>query len=148
MIEYVVREAGESDIPRMCSLEKECFSHPWTEGDFRTSMAGGSCAFFVCESNGGDILGYIGSYFVLDECSITNVCVTEHARRMGIGNALLGALEAECRARKTEFVTLEVRVSNAAAISVYESRGYQRCGTRAGFYQNPREDAFVYRKNI
>ena len=142
-----MREAGESDIPRMCSLEKECFSHPWTEGDFRTSMAGGSCAFFVCESD-GDILGYIGSYFVLDECAITNVCVTESARRAGIGNALLFALEAECRARKAAFVTLEVRVSNEAAISVYESRGYERCGVRVGFYQSPREDAFVYRKNF
>ena len=146
MTDHKVRVARVEDIASMCLLEQECFSLPWTEGDFRSMMSGDGGAFFVCVSHSGDVLGYIGSYFVLDECSITNVCVTKRARRSGIGNALLDALESECRARGASFVTLEVRESNSAAISVYESRGYERCGVRVGFYQMPREDAFIYTK--
>lgn len=93
-------------------------------------------------------VGYAGGVCVLDECSVTNVAVTGGYRKKGIGTALVRALEAEAAKLGAAVMFLEVRVSNAPAISVYEGLGYERCGVRKGFYSKPREDAYVYKKEL
>lgn len=145
---YQIREASVRDASRIASLELECFSLPWSENALKDTIIEPSSVFFVCEEERGDILGYIGGVCVLDECSITNVCVTERARRCGIGGALLDSLESSCVLRGVSVVFLEVRVSNSAAIGVYEKRGYEMCGRRKGFYTKPTEDALVFKKTL
>ena len=143
----VFREADVRDISALCALEEECFSSPWSEAAFRESLDSGSSYFFVCELD-GEIVGYVGCVKVLDECSITNVAVTSRHRRQGIAHTLLDMLEREAYLLGVRYVYLEVRVSNDAAISVYESRGYTRQGTRRRFYTMPCEDAYVYKKEL
>ena len=144
---YNVKRAEESDIREMCRLERECFSSPWSEAAFTETMRSDGGVFFVCECD-RQIVGYAGAVCVLDECSITNVAVTEKYRRRGISRMLLDALEREVSGRGAFTVFLEVRVSNAPAISAYESRGYERCGIRRNFYSRPTEDAYVYKKEL
>ena len=143
----VIREAVREDIPRLCQLELECFSSPWSADAFSDSMSTGDFVSFVAESD-GRIIGYVGGILVLDECSVTNVAVSGSSRRMGAGSALVRELERAALARGASAIFLEVRVSNAPAISVYERLGYERCGTRRGFYTKPREDAYVYKKTL
>ena len=145
---FYIREAASSDIPALCALERECFSSPWSEGAFSESMQSGNAHFLLCEGEGGEVLGYIGGIFLLDECTVTDVCTAEHARRQGIGEALLKQLEAECRARGAAHIFLEVRESNTAAIRLYERLGYERLGVRAGAYSKPRENAYSYGKTV
>ena len=57
--------------------------------------------------------------------------------------ALLQALIAHGEARRIAAFTLEVRVSNAAAIHMYEKFGFLSEGIRPGFYERPREDAVI-----
>ncbi len=145
MMEYSVRKALPEDIGRLCSLEAECFSSPWSEGAFESSMRDDSFIAFVCEYD-TETVGYIGGVCVLDECSVTNVAVTARHRRCGVARMLLDTLEMSVGQKGVSAVYLEVRVSNAAAVSLYESRGYECCGVRRGFYSCPREDAYVYKK--
>ncbi len=145
---YIIKEATSADIPALSSLERECFSSPWSEGAFSESMQSGNAVFLLCEDEGGAALGYIGGIFVLDECTVTDVCTAEHARRQGIGEALMVRLEDECRARGATGIFLEVRVSNEGAIRLYEKLGYKRLGVRAGAYSKPREDAYSYGKTV
>ena len=144
---YNIRRAEERDILGMCALERECFSSPWGNDAFVDTMCSDSGMFFVCECD-GEIVGYVGAVCVADECSITNVAVTESYRRRGISRGLLDRLEREATDRGVCVVFLEVRVSNVPAISAYESRGYERCGVRRRFYSKPVEDAYVYKKEL
>ena len=144
---YNIRTADVRDIDALCALERECFSSPWSADAFSETMRGEGAVFFVCEADGA-IVGYAGGLCVLDECSITNVAVTEEYRRRGISRVMLGALEREAAERGASVVFLEVRVSNVPAVSAYESMGYERCGVRRGFYRKPTEDAYVYKKEL
>ena len=95
------------------------------------------------EGEGGELLGYVGMQHVLDEGYIGNVCTAPQHRRRGVARALLAELESRSRRLGLAFLTLEARASNAAAIALYEGAGYERVGTRPGYYQHPAEDAVI-----
>ena len=80
---------------------------------------------------------------VMDECFVTNLAVTENYRRQGIGNALILEATRNARSNGASFITLEVRVSNGAAISVYGKNEFITEGIRKGFYRDPDEDALI-----
>ena len=89
------------------------------------------------------ILGGCGLLLIAGEGNITNVVVTPEARRRGVATGLLRYLvEKGDRAGLTAY-TLEVRVSNAAAIGLYEKLGFVSEGIRPDFYEKPTEDAVI-----
>ena len=90
------------------------------------------------------VAGYIGFLGVLDELEVTNVATHPDYRRRGVGRALVAALLDYAKQGDFRRVSLEVRVSNAAAIALYESLGFTPCGLRKNFYSNPREDGVIY----
>ena len=53
----------------------------------------------------------------------------------------------ECEKRGITLISLEVRESNASAISLYEKLGFLTAGKRRDFYRDPRENALVMIKN-
>ena len=83
---------------------------------------------------------------MLDAADVMNVAVAPEARRQGVARALLEALEARLRARGVASLSLEVRPSNGPALALYESLGFTEAGRRPGYYRNPREDAWILRK--
>ena len=87
-------------------------------------------------------MGYAGLHVVLDEGYIDNVAILPDCRRQGIARRLV---EVFCRfgEAKLAFLTLEVRASNEAAISLYERLGFLPEGRRTDYYQKPKEDALL-----
>ena len=83
---------------------------------------------------------------IAGEGNITNVVIAPEARNQGIGTAMLRHLMAEGNREGLTAYTLEVRVSNVAAIHVYEKLGFESAGIRPGFYEKPVEDAIIYWK--
>ena len=129
-------------VPQVAALERTCFSHPWTEDMLRQELWNDAAVIVVAEGEDGTVLGYAGLQAVLDEGYIDNIAVHPDARRHGVASALL---DVYCRvgAANLAFLTLEVRVSNTAAIGLYEKYGFHQAGLRPGYYQNPREDALI-----
>ena len=138
--------ACPEDFPRLAELEKLCFSQPWSEEAFLSFAANGG-VLTVSREN-GSVSGYLGAVFAADEGEIANVAVAPEARRRGIASRLLDDLEEKARPRGVKTLYLDVRVSNAGAIALYEKKGFYRVGLRKGFYRSPGEDAFVYRKDL
>ena len=131
-----------SDVDAVVALERECFTDAWSENMIREELDNEFCYMYVAEIN-GNVVGYAGVQMILDEGYITNVAVTESKRRCGIGRALVGRLVEAAKERELAFLTLEVRRSNASAITLYESFGFKLEGVRAGYYKNPIEDALL-----
>ena len=140
----IIRRATQADIGSLCALEDECFSLPWSRKGFEDFFSLDFTTAYVAEDE-GKILGYIGLYLSGEDADITNVAVTSSARRRGIGKALITAAKNSLGVMN---LFLEVRESNLAARSLYDSEGFVTDGKRKNFYQNPREDAILmsYRK--
>lgn len=131
---------AERHLAALAEIEKACFHAPWSESMLREELGKG--IFLVAERD-GQAVGYVGCQTVLDEGYITNVAVSPDARRQGIARALIVKLTDEARAAGLAFATLEVRVSNAPAIALYEGAGFGRVGVRKNFYTAPTEDAVL-----
>ena len=95
------------------------------------------------ERDSEQVVGYVGAYLAVDELSITNVAVFSSYRRCGVADGLMKALNLFATERNLYGITLEVRVSNSAAIALYEKNGYEKSGIRKGFYSKPKEDALI-----
>lgn len=135
--------ATTDDISAIAHIEKECFSTPWSENAISESMTAGTC-FYVAQFNNG-IVGYMGLSKIAGEGYVTNVAVLPEYRRNGIGKKILEYVINDSK-DELEFISLEVRVSNHAAISLYEKFGFERVGLRRRFYENPQEDAIIMTK--
>ena len=95
------------------------------------------------ESGKQYITGFTGFWIMAEEAHITSIAVREICRRQGIGELLLISvinLAAELNAR---IITLEVRVSNTAAQSLYYKYGFSQTGLRRNYYVDDREDAVI-----
>ncbi len=140
MITY--RRMRTEDVPFISRLEEETFSMPWSAESFLRMIGQEDTAYFVAEED-GQILGGCGLLLIAGEGNITNVVVTPGARRRGVAMGLLTYLMAEGGRAGLRAYTLEVRVSNAAAIGLYEKLGFVSEGIRPGFYEKPVEDALI-----
>jgi len=99
--------------------------------------------FLVVRQEQG-IAGFIFGRKMADEAEILNLAVHPDLRKRGIGNALVGKLLHTFAQDAVTQVFLEVRESNAAAISFYKKFGFHEIGHRRGYYQNPPEAALVF----
>lgn len=142
LLKITYRRMTPEDVPFISKLEEETFSMPWSANDFLEMLSKEDARYYVAEKE-GRILGGCGVLFAADEGNITNVVITPEARNQGIGTGMLRHLMKESGQEGIKAFTLEVRVSNAAAIHVYEKLGFVSEGIRPGFYEKPTEDAMI-----
>lgn len=138
----MVRAMRSGDVPAVAELEAQIFSQPWSAQGFLDALALPDTVFLVAEEK-HRILGYIGMYLSIDEGEITNVAVAPDARRQGVGQELLLQIKREAKQRAVGRLVLEVRTSNEGAIALYEKNGFSVAGVRKGFYERPKEDAYI-----
>lgn len=143
---FIIVPIEQRHIAPIAKLEKVCFSEPWTAEGITDSYKSGT-KFFAAE-NGSRLIGYIGIKAVIDEGYITNVAVFPQYRKQGAATALINKVFEYATENALSFVSLEVRVSNHDAVSLYENLGFVTEGRRKDFYRNPREDALIMTKRF
>ena len=143
----IIRKMNLGDVSAIAELEKLCFSDPWSENSIASEVNNPLSYWLVAEID-GVVAGYIGSQTVLDAADMMNLAVSPDYRRQGVGQALVNALVEHLQQNKVIALLLEVRVSNAPAIALYESMGFEQVGRRPKYYHNPREDALIMRKGL
>lgn len=139
---WQIQNAAPEDLEQLKNLEEQCFSIPWTREQLESQLPDEHHCFILAKEN-NQVLGYVGMMYVLDEGYISNVAVAPEARRRGIGDNLIEVLMKRARELSLSFVTLEVRESNMAAISLYKKHGFQMVGLRKKYYDLPKEDAIL-----
>jgi ribosomal-protein-alanine N-acetyltransferase len=137
-----IRKMTEADLPQVFAIEQETFSDPWSEEDFLNSIHDQNNSYLVSVME-DRIVGYCGYWGVAGEGDIFNVAVKIEFRGKKIGFTMLSALIKEAEGRGITSLTLEVRISNASAIHLYEKLGFKSEGIRKDFYSKPKEDAAI-----
>lgn len=135
----------EDHVAQIAALEKQCFADPWSEGSIASELDNPLSLWLVAEQDGA-VCGYVGSQTVLDETDMMNIAVRPDCRRQGIAAALIDELIVRLKERGSHILRLEVRVSNAPAIALYDSLGFTQLGLRKNYYRNPKENALILGK--
>lgn len=94
------------------------------------------------------IVGYLIGRGIVDEMEIHRLVVAKQWRRQGIGHRLMHDFFACMKTHGIRSCFLEVRSRNDAALALYKSEGFHRCGFRRGYYEHPDDDALVFRKDL
>ncbi len=123
--------------------EKAYGPHHWSKESFFNELNSELAKYYCAFNEKGELTGYAGCWQILEEAHITNIAVSPDYRRQHIGEALLTTIIESSRKAMVKYITLEVRVSNAPAIALYEKYGFKSLGVRKGYYQNNDEDALI-----
>ncbi|MDF2388904.1 ribosomal protein S18-alanine N-acetyltransferase, partial [Nostoc ellipsosporum NOK] len=137
-LDLKLQSLTSEDVNAILELDKACFGGLWSLQGYQREL----------ESPNSDLLGLFSSvadtkllgmgcfWSILEEAHITILAVHPQYHRQGLGQALLYSLLKTACDRGLERATLEVRVSNLAAISLYQKFGFQTAGRRRGYYQD------------
>ena len=138
-----VRPMVMTDVDGVMAVEHDSFLTPWSRSAFEEELAQNRLARYIVAEENGAIVGYAGTWLVINEAHVTNVAVSGQRRREGIGRLLMQNLMELARENGMESMTLEVRVSNAAARHLYEQMGFVEAGIRKNYYSETKEDALI-----
>ncbi len=132
-------------VEQIAQLEKQYFSSPWDARSIASELKNDLSLWLVALED-DCVVGYIGSQTVCGETDMMNVAVQPDYRRRGVGQILVEQLIAELKNRGSSALSLEVRISNQAAIALYTKLGFRQVGCRPNYYRAPKEDALILRK--
>lgn len=141
-----VRPMTEDDLDAVMVIETASYSTPWEYEHFRNEIAARfSWPYVAVEED--RVVGYVCLMSLFEEAQILNVAVLPRLRGRGVARLLLKQAFTLALEKGAEIVSLEVRASNSAAISLYEHLGFNRVGVRARYYDSV-EDAILMEKHI
>ena len=137
----------EAHVAEMAELEQVCFSMPWSYIMLRDELLNDFAVYYVAEIE-GKVAGYAGIHMIFDDGHITNVAVHPDFRRNGIASALIDKLTRVADRSGVRKITLEVRESNEAAISLYTGKGFKPTAIRKNYYNLPNENAILMTRKL
>lgn len=138
-------EMTADHVIQIAQLERECFSDPWSQNSIASELEN-PLSYWLVAMAGNVVAGYVGSQTVLGESDMMNLAVRGEFRRQGVARDLVLALIDGLSQRGSHCLTLEVRESNTPARKLYEKLGFVQVGIRPNYYQHPREDGLILRK--
>ncbi|MDR7002713.1 ribosomal protein S18-alanine N-acetyltransferase [Neobacillus niacini] len=140
---FVFRYMREEDIDQILEVEHASFSTPWSREAFYNELNNNKFAVYIVLEEYDKIIGYCGAWIVIDEAHITNIAILPEYRGKKLGEALMQKMMSVAREMGAKSMTLEVRVTNQIAQSLYRKFGFQNGGIRKNYYSDNQEDALV-----
>lgn len=144
LLDQFIRKMTHFDIEPVLSIENEAYEFPWSRGILLDCLkAGYHC--FVYEAD-NEIKAYLIFSTVLDEAHLLNICIAPEYQNQGYGVSFLKWLMSTAKTMDIKTLYLEVRVSNGAAIHLYQTLGFNETGIRADYYpaKKGKEDAQLF----
>jgi len=131
------------DLDRIVELERLCFSSPWSKDDFLYELSENPFGYYVVLCVDNQIVAYLGLWMDEERAQITTIGVDPSQRGKGYAKALMEHMFDVCSSKGVKVYSLEVRVSNLSAISLYKRYGFEQVGLRKAYYQDNHEDAYL-----
>jgi ribosomal-protein-alanine N-acetyltransferase len=139
----VFRFMREEDIDQVLEIEHASFATPWSREAFYNELNMNKFAVYIVLEVDQKVVGYCGVWVVIDEAHVTNIAILPEYRGRKFGEALMQNLFDVARTMGAKSMTLEVRVTNYVAQSMYRKFGFQKGGLRKNYYTDNQEDALV-----
>ncbi len=146
-----IREMTPDDVDEVMKIEEVAYpNHHWSKNSFYNELSNKLAHYYcVFETKTNKLLAYIGYWQILEEAHITTLAVHPDYRNKQLAQILLVTLIEDCYKQMIKYITLEVRESNVAAISLYEKLGFTSIGQRKNYYQDNGENAIImFTENI
>lgn len=143
----MIRRASLQDLSVIAEIEAECFGRDAYPRSLLKWLLVSPNAVALVAEEGGEVVGFAAAAFTPSAATIYTVDVRPGKRRRGIGTRLLSALEKELAKAGVASATLQVEVSNAPAILLYEKLGYKADGAAPNYY-GPGRDALIMSKRL
>ncbi len=144
----IFRMMGLEDIEDVLRIEQASFATPWSREAFYNEIMNNHFAHYIVMVENNRVIGYCGMWIIMDEAHITNIAVLPEYRGRKLGEALMNQVKTNARTLGAKRMTLEVRVSNKIAQSLYRKHGFVEGGIRKNYYTDNQEDAIVMWVNI
>ncbi len=151
-VTYTLRTFREEDLGEVMRINQLCLPENYSTYFFLDLSERFSKGFIVAEAE-GKIIGYImcrvehgasdfKRFSFTKKGHIVSIAVLAEYRRMGIGKALIVEALKNMVDNDAKECFLEVRVSNAPAVSLYKRLGFMEVKRVRGYYYDG-EDAYV-----
>jgi ribosomal-protein-alanine N-acetyltransferase len=136
------------DLTAIEEIERSSYPTPWSRSMFAGELAKpSSICLGAIDVEANRLVGYLIISRYVDAWHVMNIAVAEDYRRRKIATRLIERLFEVTSGDGRRGYTLEVRISNEAAIRLYESLGFKARGVRRGYYTDNREDALIMWKD-
>ena len=162
----VLRPMRVGDIPQVMEVDQLSFPTPWPLNTYHYEITQNRNSWMfvvsqpslISENGRGlgnlikrllapqrseQVMGYSGCWHVVDETHISTIAVHPSWRRHRIGELLVWSMIRQGIRNGANMVTLEVRVSNIVAQTLYRKYGFEIVGVRKGYYRDNQEDAYM-----
>ena len=134
-----------TDLDQLMLIEQYSFPTPWKRSMYEHDLTKNPHSrFYVIKHVGtGELVGYIGSWFIVDEAHVGTIATKREYRGAHIAEQLLAYTALNALNEGMTYIILEVRETNEAAIRLYERLQFERVGLRRGYYTDTGEDAIL-----
>lgn len=148
--QYSLKIASADDANVLVELQKQCYplDSIWSESLLRNELLHNPNCLYLIVYNDQEPIAFIGSWIKSEECHVSNIVTIPTHQRLGIGTYLLEQIERIALLNQCTQYTLEVRVSNTNAQSLYKKLGFKTVRLKAKYYSNDLEDAFEMTKRL
>ncbi|MDR1606594.1 MAG: ribosomal protein S18-alanine N-acetyltransferase [Streptococcaceae bacterium] len=113
----------------------------WTFEQTFADLLRDDTVYYLAFSEAEELVGFLALSVVMDESELTNLAVSPAFQGQGIASLLLQQL-----AEMPGKLFLEVRAANHTARHLYDKFGFEAYYRRQDYYQNPREDAILMKR--
>ena len=142
-----IETARLEHLDDILKIENLCFSPSWTEGQLLSEMESEyGIVFAAFESD--ELCAFSVMHLAGDQAELYQIATLPEERGKGIANMLMEKGNIWAKEQNAESIFLEVRVSNAPAIALYEKHGFENLGIRKKYYTNPVEDAMIMVRKV
>lgn len=162
LLPYLVEPMALNDVDQVMEIEQIVFPAPWSARAYRYEITANEHSTMLVVRAAwtpagplgrlkrrlgvvafSPVLGYAGLWLLVDEAHICTIAVHPQWQGRGLGELLLLALLDQSRELGARNATLEVRVSNNAALALYLKYGFEVVSRRKGYYTDNNEDAYI-----
>ena len=147
MIEY--RLATKKDFDAVQEIENECFKEPYSTQELKYEFEENPVNKIIVAEKDGQVIGFIDFLVTFNSATIMQIAVTKKYRGLGIATQLLGEMEhnfPEDLEDLVESITLEVRVSNQAAVNLYTKNGYKIVVVKSHYYKDGENAIYMVKR--
>lgn len=139
-----IRRADSCDAEDIAAISAKCFDEAWTADGLRKDIGNDKVSFYLAAEHTGSMIGYMGSWMILEEAHVITVGVDPEFRNRKVASTMMLCFFREAVRRGVHWSTLEVDEDNLSAIRLYEKFGYKTVSVRKNYYGEGRDGLLMW----